>query len=107
MYSLPITTYSDYWRATKVWSSYLGGLAVFAAGTRYSVLGAPDITPTMQPTFNQTIQSMKINKLEAEVSFLEPMLRASSQGTVSRGISIQGQSSPAVANQGAPRQEAE
>ena len=27
MYSLPISTYSDYWRATKVWSSYIGGIA--------------------------------------------------------------------------------
>lgn len=107
MYSLPISTYSDYWRATKVWSSYLGGLAVFAAGTRYSTLGAPDITRTMQPTYQQTTQSWKTNKLEAEVSYLEPILRVSSQGTVSRGISTQGQSSPAVASQGAPRQEAE
>jgi len=89
MYSLPISTYSDYWRATKVWSSYLGGLAVFAAGTRYSVLSAPDITRTMQPTFQQTTQSLNTNKLGTEVS---------------RGVSIQGESSPGVASQGVPSQ---
>lgn len=48
MYSLPITTYSDYWRRTKQWSSYLGGLAVFAAGTRYSTFKVPDIPQIMQ-----------------------------------------------------------
>lgn len=90
MYSLPISTYSDYWRATKVWSSYLGGLAVFAAGTRYSVLSAPDITRTMQPTFQQTTQSLNTNKLGTEVSFSDPRQWASSQGTVSRGVSSQG-----------------
>lgn len=32
MYSLPITTYRDYWRTTKLWSTYLGGaLALWAA----------------------------------------------------------------------------
>lgn len=85
MYSLPISTYSDYWRATKVWSSYLGGLAVLAAGTRYSVLGAPDITnQMMQPTFQQTTQSLSINKLEREISLTDP-----GQGTVNRGASSQ------------------
>jgi 3D (Asp-Asp-Asp) domain-containing protein len=79
MYSLPISTYSDYWRATKVWSSYLGGLAVFAAGTRYSVLGAPDITRTMQPTFQQTTQSLNTNKLGE-----------SSPGVASQGVTSQG-----------------
>jgi 3D (Asp-Asp-Asp) domain-containing protein len=92
MYSLPISTYSDYWRATKVWSSYLGGLAVFAAGTRYSILGASNITRTMQPTFQQTTQSLNTNKLGTEVS---------------RGVSIQGKSSPGVASQGIADQGAE
>jgi 3D (Asp-Asp-Asp) domain-containing protein len=89
MYSLPISTYSDYWRATKIWSSYLGGLAVFAAGTRYSVIAAPDITRTMQPTFQQTTQSLNTNKLGTEVS---------------RGVSVQGESSLGVASQGVPSQ---
>ena len=81
MYSLPISTYSDYWRATKVWSSYLGGIAVFAAGTRYSVMGAPDITRTMQPTFQQTTQSLNTNKLGTEVNFSVASQGISSQGT--------------------------
>jgi len=88
MYSLPISTYSDYWRATKAWSSYLGGLAVFAAGTRYSVLGTPDLTRTIQPTFQQTTQSLNTNKLGTEVS---------------RGVSIQGEASQGILNQGAER----
>ncbi|MHB8073433.1 G5 and 3D domain-containing protein [Desulfosporosinus fructosivorans] len=90
MYSLPISTYSDYWRATKVWSSYLGGLAVFAAGTRYSVMDVPHIAATMQPTFQQTTQSLNTNELGTEVSFSNLSLRQrSSQGTVSRGVSTQ------------------
>ncbi len=69
MYSLPISTYSDYLHTTKVWSIYLGGLAVFAAGTRYSALVTPE---TIQPIFQQT--------------------------SVSRGVSAQG-SSPELMNQ--------
>ena len=118
MYSLPISIYSDYWRATKAWSSYLGGLAVFAAGTRYSVLGAPDITTqTIQPTFQQTTQSLSVNKLEREISFSDPRQRGSGRSTVSRGVStqspvnygvaVQGESSQGVASQGITSQEAE
>lgn len=33
MYSLPITTFSDYLRKTKAWSTYLGGTVVLLAGT--------------------------------------------------------------------------
>lgn len=90
MYSLPISTYSDYWRATKVWGSYLGGLAVFAAGTRYSALDVPDITRMIQPTFQQTTQSLNTNKLGTEVS---------------RGLSIQEEYSPGVERQAVPSQE--
>ena len=100
MYSLPISTYSDYWRTTKVWSSHLGWLAVFAAGTRYSVLGAPDITAqTMQPTFQQTTQSLSVNKLEREISFLDLKQRGSEQGKVSRGTSTLGDVSRGVSTQ--------
>lgn len=92
MYSLPISTYSDYWRATKVWSSYLGGLAVFAAGTRFSGMDASDITRAIQPTFQQTTQSLNANKSGTEVS---------------RGASFQGESSLGVVSQGVPSQGAE
>src|SRR5665648_809601 len=68
MYSLPISTYSDYWRATKVWSSTFGCLAVFAAGTRYSVMTAPDITQTLQPAFQQTTQTLNNSKIGSEIS---------------------------------------
>ena len=108
MYSLPISTYSDYWRATKVWSSYLGGLAVLAAGTRYSVLEAPGINRTKQPTSQQIsqqiTQSSDLNKLGTEVSSLYPRQRASIQDTVSRGVATQGKAqgvgSQGLANQG-------
>ncbi|MHB1652492.1 MAG: G5 and 3D domain-containing protein [Desulfitobacteriaceae bacterium] len=33
MYSLPITTYTDYWRTTRLWSTYLGGTVALLAGT--------------------------------------------------------------------------
>ncbi len=78
MYSLPISTYSDYWRATKSWSAYLGGVAVFAAGTRYSTLAAPDINHMIKPTFQQA--------------------------SVSRGVSIQGGHSLGVVNEGITNQ---
>jgi len=80
MYSLPISTYSDYWRDTKVWSSYLGGVAVLVAGTRYSVLNAPDITRAIQPTFQRTSQSLDTNKLGTDLS-----RGVSGQGVLSQG----------------------
>jgi len=97
MYSLPISTYSDYWRATKVWSSYVGGLAVFAAGTRYSLLGAPDITQTRQPTFQQITQSFNKSELETEVSFSHPRQRATYLSEASREVSRQGEVSQGAA----------
>jgi 3D (Asp-Asp-Asp) domain-containing protein len=100
MYSLPISTYSDYWRATKAWSSYLGGLAVFAAGTRYSVIGASDMARTMQPTYQQTAQSLNTSESGTEVNFSVPRQRVSGKGTVSRGVSNQEESSQGVPGQG-------
>jgi len=100
MYSLPITTYSDYWRATKVWSLYLGGLAVLTAGTRYSALEGPAVNRTIQPTAQQTTLALDTNKLGSEVSLLLPRQRASIRGTVSRGVSTQGEISRGVSIQG-------
>ena len=86
MYSLPITTYSDYWRATKLWSSYFGSLAMLAAGTRYSTLGAPaDRTQTLQRPIQLTIQSSNTDELDSELNPLDFRQRAFSQSTVSRG----------------------
>lgn len=92
MYSLPISTYSDYWRATKVWSSTFGWLAVFAAGTHYSVITAPDITQTLQPTFQQTTQALNSSKIESEIS---------------RGGFIQGKAGLDIVGQGVYSQGAE
>ncbi|MDI6812963.1 MAG: 3D domain-containing protein [Desulfitobacteriaceae bacterium] len=36
MYSLPITTYTDYWRTTKLWSTYVGGALALWAGTSWA-----------------------------------------------------------------------
>ncbi|MGI6120195.1 MAG: 3D domain-containing protein [Desulfosporosinus sp.] len=90
MYSLPINTYLDYWRAAKHWSVYLGGLAVFAAGSRYSVLNTSDMNQMIQSNFQQTAQSLDKYKLESKMGFLEPGGRISNQDTISRGIFTQG-----------------
>lgn len=88
MYSLPITTYSDYWRATKVWSSYLGGLAMFAAGTRYSTMSTPDINQNLQFPTQLAIQPSNSEELGIELSSLEFRERALNQGLISRGLSM-------------------
>ena len=88
MYSLPISTYSDYWHATRVWTSYLGGLAILAAGTRYSSLGVTDITGTIHPTYRQASQSLNTNKLGTSVSLLDPRPSLSAQGVLSRGAEV-------------------
>jgi len=105
MYSLPITTYSDYWRATKVWTSYLGGLVVFAAGTRYSALGVSDINQTLQLPFHLTTPSLYTKNLSTEVVLADSLKRAASQDQVSQGSTsqdaiIQGAISRGVFRQG-------
>ncbi|KLU62074.1 cell wall-binding protein YocH precursor [Peptococcaceae bacterium CEB3] len=35
MYSLPISTYTDYWRTTKLWSTYFGTAIALVAGTSF------------------------------------------------------------------------
>lgn len=89
MYSLPISTYSDYWRATKIWSSYIGGIAVFAAGTHYSAMSVPHIIEPIS-TFQQAAQTLTTNKLGAEVSFSSLIQKPSSQGTAIMGVFSQG-----------------
>lgn len=113
MYSLPITTYSDCWRATKIWSSYIGGLAMFAASTQYSTLRAPNVPPTLRLPIQQTTQLSNTSEIVSELSFLDFRQRlltqstvsreASSQGkgTMSRGLSVQVETSQRNLNQGA------
>lgn len=72
MYSLPITTYTDYWRATKTWTSYIGGLAVFAVGTHYSPLDIPKNPQPMQLPIQQTIQSLNDKKIDLEIASASP-----------------------------------
>ena len=102
MYLLPISTYSDYWRSTRVWSLYLGGLAVIAAGTRYVAMGPPAITRTTQATYQQTTQALNIYKLGTEVAFSDLRNRVSSRAIISRAVSSQGEPSRGVASRGEP-----
>lgn len=120
MYSLPITTYSDYWRRTKKWSSYLGGLAVFAAGTRYSTLEVSDFPQTIQLLSQQTTQSLSTQKLDTEelstkIYSLDFRERTSNQWLagrklpnermVSRGVNSLGPTNQEVSSQGGVVQE--
>ena len=86
MYSLPISTYSDYLHTTKVWSIYLGGLAVFAAGTRYSALVTPDIIQTIQPIFQQTSVSRGVSAQGSSQELINQ--EVTSQGVTSLEIAI-------------------
>lgn len=117
MYSLPITTYSDYWRRTKQWSSYLGGLAVFAAGTRYSMLEVPDISQLYSLQTSQLLSTKKLNieQLNAEINQLELAELALNRGlveqrplsksTANRGVSDLNLSSQEIDNQAGGIQE--
>ncbi|MDP4158601.1 MAG: 3D domain-containing protein [Bacillota bacterium] len=107
MYLLPITTYFDYWRATRTWGSYLGGLAVFAVGTRYSTLTVPEKTPTTQSSVQVSKQSLISKSLGLDEGFSESRQRAIiksrrgvlSSGEVSRGLDSQGPTSQEVLSQ--------
>lgn len=102
MYSLPITTYSDYWRTTKQWSSYLGGLAVLVAGTRYSTLEPPVIPHMIQLHSLQTIQSISSKQLNTEgIAKQRPLF----ESIFSRVIHDQGHINLDLASQGAVPEE--
>lgn len=105
MYSLPITTYTDYWRATRTWSSYLGGLAVLAAGTRYSTLNTPDMPQTFQLPYQQIKQPPNAQKSKLEISFLDSRQRVLHSSNVipnnvSRGTTNLGEGSLKVPSLG-------
>lgn len=85
MYSLPITTYSDYWRKTKSWSAYFGGVAVLVASTRYSVGEDFDLNKSIRPPL-QLVDSLTSDRL-SEDSLGLPQHRLSKQEQISRGIS--------------------
>lgn len=102
MYSLPITTYSDYWRTTKQWSSYLGGLAVLVAGTRYSTLELPVIPHTIQLHSLQSTQTLSSKQLNTEgIANQRPLF----ESMVSREIYDEGHMNQDVASQGAVPEE--
>ena len=103
MYLLPVTTYSDYWRATRTWSSYIGGLAVLAVGTQYSTLTNSDKTQTTQLPVQVAKQSLDSKESGLDVGFSEFRLRALNQnsrilaqGKISRGLASRGTVSQGV-----------
>ncbi|MCB8816788.1 3D domain-containing protein [Desulfosporosinus shakirovi] len=91
MYSLPITTYSDYWRKTKLWSAYFGSLAVLVAGTRYSSLNDPNvgrtIKPSLQLVYFSSIDSLRKDELIEGV----PVRKVSNEGLTVQGLTNEGQ----------------
>ena len=107
MYLLPVTTYSDYWRATKTWSLYIGGLAVFAVGTQYSTLTTPEKTQTTTLPVQAVKQSLNSKEFGLEVGFSESRLRVLNQSsggvlgqdTISRGLASQSTVSRGVLSQ--------
>ncbi|MBP1759636.1 MAG: hypothetical protein H6Q63_553 [Firmicutes bacterium] len=96
MYSLPITTYTDYWRRTKLWSVYFGSLAVLVAGSRYSSLREPGIGEKTQPpplaAESLNLDSLSTNELSKEVLISSLSSRnlarqeLMGQGQISRGV---------------------
>lgn len=64
MYLLPIHTYSDYWRAGRVWSVYAGGLAVFLVGSHYSAWSASEMNRGVQPVFSQTVLNLPLRSFD-------------------------------------------
>lgn len=106
MYSLPITTYSDYWRRTKLWSAYLGSLAVLAAGARYSTFDDPDMGKTIKPSL-QSINFLRLDNVKTDKSIQGALIREASSrslasqrlngiGQVSRGHKSPSINDPAV-----------
>ncbi|HBV86603.1 MAG TPA: hypothetical protein DEF42_08100 [Desulfosporosinus sp.] len=98
MYSLPITTYSDYWRRTKLWSAYFGSLAVLVAGTRYAALEEPGIRKAM-PQSLQAMNALSLERMRTDIQF-DGLLGSelnqglgvhsfSKQGEISRGVDSQ------------------
>lgn len=91
MYSLPITTYSDYWRKTKLWGAYFGSLAVLVAGTRYSSLDDPGMRRTIKPSL-QLVNSLNLDSQRTdELRKGLPMRMEYSRGLASLELSKQGQ----------------
>lgn len=88
MYSLPITTYSDYWRATKVKSYYLGGVAVLVASTQFSSPTA-SLPPTLQLPNHITSQSISSSGLVNSVGLQEPTQPVANQSVEEETIKIE------------------
>ncbi|MDO0823965.1 3D domain-containing protein [Desulfosporosinus nitroreducens] len=106
MYSLPITTYSDYWRKTKLWSAYFGSLAVLVAGTRYSSLNDQDVGRTIKPSL-QLVNSLSIDSVRKD-ELIEgaPVRKVSSEGLAVQGLTNKGQISRGIGSSTQDYQEA-
>lgn len=61
MYSLPITTYTDYWRTSKLWSTYLGGALALWAGTSLAgVQSGQLVGPLTLPASSSVSEIMRV-----------------------------------------------
>ncbi len=92
MYSLPITTYSDYWRATKTLSTYFGGAITILIGASVWIPGQyrqQYVPPKIIPQGQASVQITKIEEeglAHQEVPSQEQrVLQFPTQGNMSRG----------------------
>jgi len=77
MYTLPITTYGDYWRTTKLWSSYLGGaLAIWATTSLAGSKPERTMETGMLPASWSTTQTAAVSPVKSalgqETTALKP-----------------------------------
>ena len=91
MYSLPITTYSDYWRATKTLSTYFGGAITLLIGAYVWIPGQNRQLFAPEKTITQS-QFSVITKIEAQElshqavpSQDQRVLQFPTQANISRG----------------------
>ncbi len=94
MYSLPITTYSDYWRATRTLSTYFGGAITLLIGAYVWTPGQNRYYGVQEKTIPQVQASVQTAKIQvpgvANQAVLEPdpqVLQLPRQGNMSRGQS--------------------
>ena len=94
MYSLPITTYSDYWRATKTLSTYFGGAITLLIGAYVWTPGQYRYYGVQENTILQVQASVQTAKIQVPgvanqvVLELDPQVfQFPTQGNISRGQS--------------------
>ncbi|MFZ3373035.1 MAG: 3D domain-containing protein [Desulfitobacteriaceae bacterium] len=94
MYSLPITTYSDYWRTTKTLSTYFGGAITLLIGAYVWTPGQNRYDVVQEKTIPQVQASAQTAKIQvpevanqAVLELDQQVLKLPRQGNMSRGQS--------------------